>query len=313
MQGIDREHAGHRKRRVQIIDDVDDDNVTRVTRVTILGNKVQRCRAPALHYQSTQALDVGPARMQRAYVFAGTEAAKQEAQLDSASTVLASKFIHAIDLKCHETMHGMYEMDGVPMDGVPMDGVSEDGMPETDGRRNEPSQPSCTAVATSTTLAEISRILSFSKTCTALAEILLTAWLNKHEEALDANGMPSLLTIATCLLLSFKWLGEYTGTEWHAGNAVNAELLHINRTNKGTRVFSAIWLTVKGFPSMTPRDVDRMHEKNIQNGMHDNMRFVERKILRAINWDFRQFDDEVRRRVVAQENSTACPARVSWK
>ena len=272
MQGTDREHAGHRKRRVQIIDDVDDDDVTRVTRVTILGNKVQRCRAPALHYQSTPPLDVGPARMQRAYVFAGTEAAKQEAQLDSASTVLASKFIRAIDLKCHETMHGMYEMDGVPMDGV-----SEDGMPETDGRRNEPSQPSCTAVATSTTLAEISRILSFSKTCTTLAEILLTAWLNKHEEALDANGMPSLLTIATCLSLSFKWLGEH-------GNVVNAALSHIHSSKNNTRVFSAIWLAVQGSPTTTPQDVARMHAANIQNGMHKKMRSMEFNILCGIDW-----------------------------
>ena len=302
MQGTDREHAGHRKRRVQIIDDVDDDDVTRVTRVTILGNKVQRCRAPALHYQSTQALDVGPARMQRAYVFAGTEAAKQEAQLDSTSTVLASKFIRAIDLKCHETMHGMYEMDGVPMDGVP-----EDGMPETDGRRNEPSQPSCTAVATSTTLAEISRILSFSKTCTTLAEILLTAWLNKHEEALDANGMPSHLTIATCLSLSYKWLGEYSGTQCKGHDAA-AALRHMNHTGayqetKSTqvpcsRVFSAIWLVVQNSINLGEFAIHDMHARNKHNGINSNMRFIERKILRAINWNFRQFEDEVWRRTL---------------
>ena len=194
----------------------------------------------------------------------------------------------------------MYEMDGVPMDGV-----SEDGMPETDGRRNEPSQPSCTAVATSTTLAEISRILSFSKTCTTLAEILLSAWLNKHEEALDTNGMPSLLTIATCLSLSFKWLGEH-------GNVVNAALSHIHCSNKDTRVFSAIWLAVRASPTTTPDDVARMHAANIQNGMHKKMRSMEFNILCGIDWKdvHRQLKE---RELHAQENSTACPARVSWK
>ena len=272
-------------------------------RISIIGNKIRRHPpAQASHSQWPGLADVGPARMQRAHLFDSTAAAgaqEERDQQDSATTVLACNRMSGIDLLCHESMDGM------------------------DG--SVPDQPHLVRFnsfhrysSSSELMREISRRHSFSTTCTALAEILLKVWLDKQEEVLDANGMPSELTIATCVSLSYKWLGEYSGTQC-TGHDAAAALRHMNHTGAYqemtntqvpcSRVFSAIWLVVQGSVYLGEISIHDMHARNKHNGINSNMRFIERKILRAINWNFRQFDDEVHRRVVAQENSTACPAR----
>ena len=261
-----------------------------VCRISIMGNKVRRhAPAHASHSQWPGLADVGPARMQRAHLFDSTAAAgaqEEQDQQDSATTVLACNRMSGIDLLCHESMDGM---DG----SVPK-------QPNLDGLQGFHRYSSSSAL-----IREISRRHSFSPTCTALAEILLEAWLGKQEEVLDANGMPSELTIATCVSLSYKWLGEYTATLC-AGH--NAALRHMNRTGAYqettntqvpcSRVFSAIWLVVKGSVYLGELSIHDMHARNKHNGINSNMRFIERKILRAIDWNFRQFDDEVQRRTL---------------
>ena len=247
-------------------------------RISIIGNKIRRHPpAQASHAQWPGLADVGPARMQRAHLFDSTAAAgaqEEQDQQDSATTVLACNRMSGIDLLCHESMDGM------------------------DG--SVPDQPHLVRFnsfhrysSSSELMREISRRHSFSTTCTALAEILLKVWLDKQEEVLDANGMPSELTIATCVSLSYKWLGEYSGTQC-TGHDAAAALRHMNHTGAYqemtntqvpcSRVFSAIWLVVQGSPTTTPQDVARMHAANIQNGMHKKMRCMEFDILCGIDW-----------------------------
>ena len=263
-----------------------------VCRISIMGNKVRRqAPAHAPHLQWPGLADVGPARMQRAHLFDSTAAAgeqEEQDQQDSATTVLACNRVSGIDLMCHESMDGMDRL--VPKQPI-LDGLA--------GLHRYSSS--------SALIREISRRHSFSPTCTALAEILLEVWLDKKEEVLDANGIPSELTIATCVSLSYKWLGEYSGTQC-TGHDAAAALRHMNHTGAYqemtntqvpcSRVFSAIWLVVKNSVYLGEISIHDMHARNKHNGINSNMRFIERKILRAIDWNFRQFDDEVQRRIL---------------
>ena len=249
-----------------------------VVRISIIGNTIRR-HAPgnALHSQWPGPADVGPARMQRANLFDSTAAAGEHGeqdQPDSATTVLACNRMSGIDLLCHESM-----------DGMDISVPKQANLDRLDCSHRYSSS--------SALICEISRRNCFSPMCTALAEILLERWLDKKEEVLDANGMPSELTIATCVSLSYKWLGEYSSTLC-TGHDAAAALRHMNHTGAYqettstqvpcSRVFSAIWLAVQGSPSTTPQDVARMHAANIQNGMHKKMRCMEFNILCGIDW-----------------------------
>ena len=237
----------------------------------------------APHSQWTLATEFRAGQMQRADPFNAVNVSNavrgnENDPPDSASTVFAFSSIGDIGLECNETMEGA--------------GLSRSYEHRAEHRFHRYSK-------SSDLLREISRRHCFSATCTALAEILLEAWLDANEEELDVNALPSEVTIATCMTLAFKWLME---------EAKRTELWHVHKYPEKD-FFSAIWLVVVGSRDLGAHAVQRMHAKNQLNGTCDKMRFVEMRILRVIDWNFRQFDDEVDRRVIAQENSTACPAR----